>query len=43
MLSRDINVLEAMGLIEQAARGFWRPKREQILAFRPLRREAERQ
>lgn len=39
MLSRDINALEAMGLIEQAGRGHWRPKREQILAFRPLRRE----
>lgn len=40
MLSRDINALEAMGLIEQAGRGYWRPQREQILAFRPLRREA---
>lgn len=39
MLSRDLNVLEAMGLIEQAGRGFWRARREQILAFRPLRRE----
>lgn len=39
MLSRDINALEAMGLIEQAGRGFWRAKPEQLLAFRPLRRE----
>lgn len=39
MLSRDLNALEAMGLIEQAGRGFWRARREQILAFRPLRRE----
>jgi len=39
MLSRDLNALEAMGLVEQAGRGFWRARREQILAFRPLRRE----
>lgn len=39
MLSRDLNTLEAMGLIEQAGHGFWRARREQILAFRPLRRE----
>lgn len=39
MLSRDLNALEAMGLIEQAGRGFWRARREQVLAFRPLRRE----
>jgi len=39
MLSRDLNALEAMGLIEQAGRGFWRARREQILAFRPLRRQ----
>lgn len=39
MLSRDLNTLERMGLIEQAGRGFWRARRERILAFRPLRRE----
>jgi Fic family protein len=39
MLSRDLNALERIGLIEQARRGFWRARREQILAFRPLRRE----
>ena len=39
MLSRDLNSLEAMGLIEQAGHGFWRARPEQILAFRPLRRE----
>ena len=39
MLSRDLNTLERLGLIEQARRGFWRARREQILAFRPLRRE----
>src|SRR5450830_129804 len=39
MLSRDLNTLERMGLIEQARRGFWQARREQILAFRPLRRE----
>lgn len=38
MLSRDLNALAALGLIEQAGHGFWRPKQEQILAFRPLRR-----
>jgi hypothetical protein len=38
MLSRDLNALEALGLIESIGRGFWRAKREQILAFRPLRR-----
>jgi Fic family protein len=39
MLSRDLNALEGLGLIEQARRGFWRARRERILAFRPLRRE----
>jgi len=39
MLSRDLNTLERFGLVEQAGRGFWRARREQILAFRPLRRE----
>ena len=39
MLSRDLNALEKQGLVEQARRGFWRARREQILAFRPLRRE----
>jgi Fic family protein len=40
MLSRDLNALESLGLIEQSRHGFWRLRREQILAFRPLRREA---
>ncbi len=39
MLSRDLNALEQMGLITQTRRGFWQAAREQILAFRPLRRE----
>ena len=39
MLTRDLNALERVGLIEQARRGFWRARREQVLAFRPLRRE----
>jgi Fic family protein len=39
MLGRDLNALAAMNLIEQARHGYWRAKREQILAFRPLRRE----
>jgi Fic family protein len=39
MLSRDLNTLERLGLIEQARHGFWQVRREQILAFRPLRRE----
>jgi Fic family protein len=39
MLSRDLNALEVIGLIERAGHGFWRARREQILAFRPLRRE----
>ena len=39
MLGRDLNALASMNLIEQARHGFWRAKREQILAFRPLRRE----
>lgn len=41
MLSRDLNMLEKLNLVEQAGRGFWRARREQILAFRPLRREGE--
>ena len=39
MLSRDLNTLEKLGLVEQPGRGLWRARREQILAFRPLRRE----
>ena len=39
MLGRDLNALASMNLIEQERRGLWRAKREQILAFRPLRRE----
>ncbi len=39
MLSRDLNTLEAGGLIEPVGRGLWQVKRDQILAFRPLRRE----
>ncbi len=39
MLGRDLNALASMNLIEQERRGYWRAKREQILAFRPLRRE----
>lgn len=39
MLSRDLNTLERLRLIEQTRRGFWQARREQILAFRPLRRE----
>jgi Fic family protein len=42
MLSRDLNALERMGLIEPAGRGFWQARRERILAFRPLRRRAHR-
>jgi hypothetical protein len=38
MLSRDLNALENMGLIENAGRGLWRVRHEQILAFQPLRR-----
>lgn len=40
MLSRDLNALQAMGLIEpsQSRHGWWRITREQILAFRPVRR-----
>lgn len=38
MLSRDLNTLEAMGLIEQARHGWWRARRERILGLRPLRR-----
>jgi Fic family protein len=40
MLSRDLNALEELGLIEQAGHGHWQVAREQILAFRPLRLEA---
>lgn len=40
MLSRDLNALAAMNLIIQVRRGFWSANREQILAFRPLRRES---
>jgi cell filamentation protein, protein adenylyltransferase len=39
-LSRDLNALESMGLIERIRPG-WRPRRERILAFQPLRRENE--
>jgi len=39
-LSRDLNALERMGLIEPTRRGFWRVRQEQILAFRPVRRES---
>ena len=39
MLSRDLNTLDKLGLVEQAGRGFWRARREQILGFRPLRRD----
>jgi Fic family protein len=39
MLGRDLNALASMNLIEQERRGYWQAKREQILAFRPLRRE----
>lgn len=40
MLSRDLNALASLGLIESVGRGAWRVKREQILAFRPLRRNS---
>ncbi len=36
-LSRDLNALEALGLIGRSRRG-WEPLREQIMGFRPLRR-----
>lgn len=39
MLSRDLNALRSMGLIVRAPEG-WRPKRHQILAFLPIRRES---
>lgn len=42
MLSRDLNALAAMGLIENVGRGVWRPRREQILGFRPVRLPDER-
>jgi len=38
MLARDLNALQAMGLVEQAGRGMWRARREQILGFQPHRR-----
>jgi Fic family protein len=40
MLSRDLNALQRLGLIESVGQGRWRAKREQILAFRPLRRNS---
>jgi len=40
MLSRDLNALASLGLIESVGRGAWRARREQILAFRPLRRNS---
>jgi Fic family protein len=40
MLSRDLNALEGMGLIERVKPGSWRATKEQILAFRPFRRDA---
>lgn len=39
MLSRDLNALRSLGLIERVPAG-WRPRREQILAFLPIRRPA---
>jgi Fic family protein len=39
MLSRDLNALEKLGLIEQSSHGHWRVRHEQLLAFRPVRRE----
>lgn len=39
MLSRDLNALRSLGLIERVPAG-WRPCREQILAFLPIRRPA---
>jgi cell filamentation protein, protein adenylyltransferase len=39
-LSRDLNGLVGMGLIERVRAG-WQPRREQILAFQPLRRDNE--
>lgn len=41
MLSRDLNALQTLGLIESVGHGRWRARREQILAFRPVRRGAE--
>lgn len=38
MLSRDLNALRALDLIERVAAG-WQPKRHQILAFLPIRRD----
>jgi Fic family protein len=37
-LSRDINALRSLGLIERVPEG-WRPRREVILAFLPVRRD----
>jgi Fic family protein len=37
MLSRDLNYLERLGLVKRERHG-WRPRREVILAFPPLRR-----
>lgn len=37
MLSRDINKLREMGLIERVPEG-WQPRRDQLLAFLPIRR-----
>lgn len=38
MLSRDLNSLEELGLVEQSRHGHWRVRREQLLAFQPVRR-----
>jgi DNA-binding transcriptional ArsR family regulator len=37
-LSRDLNALTAMGLVERVRGARWRTREVQILAFRPLRR-----
>lgn len=39
MLSRDLNALQELGLIEPAGHGSWQVRRLQILGFRPLRLE----
>jgi Fic family protein len=39
MLSRDLNALRSMNLIERVPEG-WQPKRHQILAFLPIRRDS---
>jgi len=36
-LSRDLNALKNMGLIERVPEG-WRPRRDAVLAFLPVRR-----